>query len=70
MKFENYNGLWSGAQYDDRPNDNEDSATELGEGNGMEQQVKQAELIEDDRGEHLSRDDAYRGRPRGVGSKR
>ena len=51
------------SEYDDRPNDDEDGAAELREGNGVNRQVEQAELIEEDGGEHLSGDDEpYRGR--------
>lgn len=51
------------SEYDDRPNDDEVGAAELREGNGVNRRVEQAELIEEDGGEHLSGDDEpYRGR--------
>ncbi len=56
-------GLWSGAQDDYSAND-ERGAAEPREGDGMHGQVKQAALIEDDGGYHLSRDDKPDGRSR------
>lgn len=57
-------GLWSGAQDDYSANDDEGGAAEPREGDGMYGQVEQTELVEDDGGHYLSRDDKADGRSR------